>query len=386
MTKCPNCFQSLTADAYAWVCTTGRCEQEEDRLASRYAGVPVKLGTRYIERRPENHKGSWAPTREVSCPSCKEGMPDACPVCLYTLEPDWRSSETTCVAMNGARATGKSIYIAVAITQLRQLIMMDNRTLGYANDYTRETFTTVYERPLLEAMRLMPPTPRSNTDNSYQRQPLIFSIGSVKGVRRYLVVRDVAGEEMESPSPQSNHLDFLAHADGIFFMFDPLAVPSIRDRLVDLIPAQLQLGGDPSVVLGNLLNILGKAAPRLSIVLSKFDALQVLRQVDDLEWSSIMSNAGAAFLRDPSEATIRYDEPDGELLHEEVKSLLEKLGAKSIIIDLENPPAGQKIPYRFFAVSALGESPNGRQISARGLAPFRALDPLKWVLSANGAI
>jgi hypothetical protein len=288
--------------------------------------------------------------------------------------------------MNGARATGKSLYIAVVVKQLRQLARELGTTMQFANNSTRETYTQVYEQPLFLERGLMPPTPRSNTDNSYQREPLIFSLGMIKGVRRFVVIRDVAGEDMERPPSQATHLQFLAHADAVFFMFDPLAVPNVRAKLVDLVPAQLQSGGDPVVVLGNFLNLVGGSVPRLGVILSKFDALQELRQVEDVEWRSIMSNSGAAFLRDPSDDGTTYNSADGALLHEEVRSLLYKLDAGAIVLNLENPQDGRKIPYRFFAVSALGESPDGRELHARGIAPFRCLDPVKWVLNAVGVL
>ena len=62
------------------------------------------------------------------------------------------------------------------------------------------------------------------------------------------------------------------------------------------------------------------------MILSKFDALRVLRDVEGSEWSLIMSNAGAAYLRDTSDAQY-YDEAGGQLLHEEVRSLLTRLNA-----------------------------------------------------------
>lgn len=44
---------------------------------------------------------------------------------------------------------------------------------------------------------------------------------------------------------------------------------------------------------------IGSGEPRLAVILSKFDALRALRDVDGSEWSMVMSNAGAAYLRDP---------------------------------------------------------------------------------------
>lgn len=386
MTKCPNCFQNLPETAFAWVCQSGRCEQTDDPVAGRYAGVAVRGGTLTTETRPGDAKRNWKPQEAVACPVCNDPSTEACPLCHSPLLPGWRTAHVTCFAMNGARATGKSLYIAVVVKQLEQLTMRLGTTLAPANNRTREIYLKVYEQPLFEERGLMSPTPASNTEASYQREPLIFSLGMVKGLRRFIVIRDVAGEEMEEPPDQATHLQFLANADAVLFMFDPLAVPSVRARLVDLVPAQLRSGGDPVVVLNNFLNLVGGTVPRLGVILSKFDALQELRRVEDVEWRTIMSNTGAAFLRDPSQESATYDEDDGALLHEEVKSLLYQLDAGAVVLNLENPHDGRKIPYRFFAVSALGESPDGSQLNSRGIAPFRCLDPLKWVLSSTGVL
>ena len=40
--------------------------------------------------------------------------------------------------------------------------------------------------------------------------------------------------------------------------------------------------------------------------------------------------------------------------------------------------------FRYFGVSALGESPEGDLIHAGGIAPFRVLDPFKWALEVAG--
>jgi hypothetical protein len=385
MSNCPSCFNELTESMYFWICQSGKCEQAEDDVATTYRGAAVAYGTLQPDPRPVDAKRNWRGTRNLQCRLCSEAMSEACPVCHYILLPGWRDGQASCIAMNGARATGKSLYIAVVVKALEQLALRWNTTL-VMDAKTREIYTRVYERPLYVERGLLEPTPRSNTDSSYQRDPLIFSLGMLSGRRRYIVIRDVAGEEMETPPGRATHLQFLAHADCVFFMFDPLAVPSVRDKLVDLVPAQLRSGGDPSVVLNNFLNLVAGHTPRLAVILSKFDALQELRQVDDVTWSSIMSNSGAAFLRDPGEEHTAYDAEDGELLHEEVKSLLFELDARDIVTSLENPQDGRRVPYRFFAVSALGASPDGQQLNARGIAPFRILDPIKWVLSSVGVI
>ncbi len=98
-----------------------------------------------------------------------------------------------------------------------------------------------------------------------------------------------------------------------------------------------------------------------------------------------MSNAGASFMRDSS-ASRQYDELDGQLLHEEVRSLLLRLNGASIVTGVENPSNGIRLLQRYFVVSALGQPPAGNRLSRRGIAPFRCVDPLRWVTTGYGAL
>jgi hypothetical protein len=47
-------------------------------------------------------------------------------------------------------------------------------------------------------------------------------------------------------------------------------------------------------VLRSLLLAIGMGAPKLAVIVSKFDALRSLSGVEGSEWSHIFSNAGAA--------------------------------------------------------------------------------------------
>jgi hypothetical protein len=37
--------------------------------------------------------------------------------------------------------------------------------------------------------------------------------------------------------------------------------------------------------------------------------------------------------------------------------------------------------HRYFVISALGQPPAGNRLNSRGTAPFRCIDPLRWVTS-----
>lgn len=181
-----------------------------------------------------------------------------------------------------------------------------------------------YQQPLYERHRLVQSTLTLQMQTPGPREPLIFSIGIRDQIRRFLVIRDVAGEDLESGAMHAPQFRYFRNADGVFFMFDPLRVKGIRDQLHDLLAAQSYSAGDPRVLLSNVLLAIGAGRPKLAVILTKFDALRALSEVEGSAWSEIMSNAGAAYLLDNS-ASRYYDDNDGELLHEEVRSLLLRL-------------------------------------------------------------
>ncbi|AKK07024.1 hypothetical protein CMUST_13650 [Corynebacterium mustelae] len=302
------------------------------------------------------------------------------------LLPDWAESVTFCVAMAGARASGKSLYLAVVIKQLELLAQQrfPHITIEPADESTRIRYQEKYEKPLYQELKHMPPTPTSVNEDAYQRDPFIFSLGywpDPEGVSRhhYLVIRDVAGEDLENPNVDPLSMRFFKNCDLVIFLFDPLKVPSIATYLQGLIPTPRQLGGNPEDVFRNIVRLLGDSRPKLAVAVSKFDTLQELERLQDKqEWKSIMGNLGAGFRRDTG---FNYVYHSQWVLHLEIQSLLIKLEADRLLNMMAH--AYRAVPERlsYFAVSALGESPRGENLDRKGIAPYRVLDPLRWFLS-----
>lgn len=382
--KCPYCFLRLTANLYAFQCQ-GRCEPQPDPEGSALYGAPRQMRP-IVMIGPPPGANSWTPPQQITCQRCQGPMAECCPRCHHFLPPQWGDGTVTCIALAGARATGKSIYLGVLVKLLELFAEAHQTTLGFVDSASREMYTQIYEKPLYETRGIIAPTPRANLADSYQRQPLILSLGFINGVRRYVVLRDVAGEDLEGSVENSPHLRFFADASVVLFLFDPTRVPEVRNQLQDLIPAQLHEGGDPAVVLNNLNQLIGQGSPRLGIVLSKFDTMQALTGVADTELSRIMSHAGAAFQRDPGPLATGYDEADGALLHEEIRSLLQRLGGGHIVTAVERPHSGRVLPHRFFGVSALGAPTEGESLHDHGIASFRCLDPIRWALRTDQAL
>jgi Double-GTPase 2 len=318
----------------------------------------------------------------IRCPQCFAPLDVSrggrCPH-SHPLPNGWQHP-TTCIVMAGARTTGKSIFIAVMMHQLEQFARPRGMEVRPLDPQTRRTFEESYMRPLYEERGLLEATRR--VDIATQRDPLVFLLTLRDGTRHHLVIRDVAGEDLEKTDELTpGQLDFFAHADYVFFLFDPMQRSDIRARLRDFIPEHA-VGGDPKAVLDNTLHLVAEGRPRLAVILSKFDVMQALRAVEgSSEWTRIMQNPGAAFYRDPGPYH-GVNDADAELLHEEVRALLLKLDAASLVAAVERTPGG----HRFFAVSALGNSPDGPVVHPRGIAPFRCLDPLRWALAGTGVV
>ena len=384
MTKCPRCFTNLPTDRTAWL-PTAPDEVDVDEVATAYQGTPVRSGKVVALDRPATGGDQWAPDAAVVEEKVGGPAVEVCPTCHYRLPVAWRGAQATCIAMAGARATGKTVYVAVLVKTLQLLGERLNCVVEPATAETEMVYRELYEKPLYEERGILESTPAAHTSNQYQREPLIFSLGVWNGVRQFLVLRDVAGEDLENPNNvHVQHMRFFTHADGVVFMFDPLKVESVRQQLHDLVPVQERVGGDPRSVLRTVLTIIGDATPNLAVVLSKFDALQSLQHVDGSDWSEMMSHRGAGFSRDPSLQYAPYNEMDGRLVHEEVRSLLDKLEAKMMVMAVDQPHTGVALNSRFFAVSALGESPVGDRLHHNGISPFRCMDPVRWVLAQKG--
>ena len=383
MSKCPRCFTTLSPTNHLWTlpAQSGGTRYRDD-VASAYLGAPSECGPLYTWTRTPGYHGPPPPIEEASR-ALQGAAVEICPVCHYILPAGFREGHAICLALAGARATGKSLYIAVLIKQLELLCERFGVVLEPVTRATAQNYAAHYEAPLYQERGLLPPTPTVHTQAPNQREPLVFSIGVWHGVRRFLVLRDVAGEDLENGDMQAPPFQFFAHADAVFFMFDPLRVKAIRDQLQDLLPPQTFSGGDPRAVLGNLLLAVNPGQPKLAVILSKFDVLRALRDVQGSDWALVMSNGGATFLRDTSDGK-QYDDVGAELLDQEVRSLLVRLHGTSIVSAVESSSSGARLASRYFAVSALGHPPAGNRLHARGIAPFRVVDPVRWVTTQFG--
>lgn len=385
MSKCPRCFSHLPQAEFAFEALTGDTDVDPRSTAYR-GGHPVTTGR-------ISHYQSGPPTPEQVHADLGDSVVEVCPMCHYRLPSHWRNGNATCIAMGGARATGKTVYVAVMVKQLERLLERHGQEIVPVTQETERVFREVYEEGFRSARGMPAPTTGATAGGSYQHDPLVFSIGIWRGVREYLVIRDVAGEDLQAGADLSQGSTreawtFFAAADAVIFMFDPLAVQEIRDHLRDIMVLGAEDTNKPKEALRTVMRLMNASPPeaKLAVVLSKFDSLQILSRVQHAAWGRIMGNAGAAFNRDPGQTLQPYDDEDGVRLHCEVNSLLQKLEAGPVLTGLRDPQTDRRFHGRFFAVSALGESPTSNRFDPMGFAAFRCMDPVRWVYAQRGIL
>ncbi len=385
MSKCPLCFSDLDPTRARFHCANSECSEEStaEPLAEAYLGNKFTVKQHREEVRPSDFRGTWRPSGHQFCTSCGHEMERACPVCRYQIPQDIGESDVTCVALAGARATGKSVSIGVMRLFLEKLIEELRSSLNFEQRYSRTDEREEYIEQILTG-NIYPPTPPGTA------RSVMYSLGQIGGKRRYLAIRDIAGEDLEVNSSRIN-LSFLGRADLIIFLFDPLAIRSIRDALENLIPPQERPSAEqePQRVLQNVLRYIASGRPHLAVCLAKVDALQTLAGHNN-PISPVFANPGTTLVRESTQRTQGagpgYDVDAAELLSEEVRSTLMLLNGTVIVNMVENPANKTVLPHRFFATSALGDAANGQVLPPRGITPFRVLDPLLWIFHKKGII
>ncbi len=378
MTSCPWCFTPLGADQAMFVCV-GSCPPQADPQKSTWAGKRGQTTSPITAVAKGPNDKRWALPTAMACRVCGGATQECCPVCHFAYPRGWRAGDAVTIAFSGARSTGKTVYLGVLVHFLSLAMQSRHRAFGYADEASRREFDT-YEKQLFEAQGLPAATGAAATQPNFM--PMVIELGEHAGRQRYLVVRDVAGEELEDGGVKE-HLGFFARADLVVFLFDPLRVPEIQAQVRDRIAARQVLGGEPTAVLARVLELMGHRG-RLAICMSKFDIMHQLASVEGSAYQAIMGNLGSAMRQDvgplgtPSTG-------DQALLDAEVRSLLATAHAANLV-NTVGAAEQRGVRCRYFAVSALGNPPDARGVHPHGIAPFRVLDPVLWVLQEEGAI
>jgi hypothetical protein len=397
---CPYCYEQFAEREIQFRCTGRpsrrgkRCAPEIDELLRDRTGFGSALPPAFAA---DGRMSSAA------CPRCGDvSTTRICPVCHSQLPVHFGKVRSRLIALVGGKEAGKTVFLTVLVHELMHRVgERFGAAISGADDNTLHRFAGDYEQPLYREARLLAPTTPAETPN---RVPIVFRfstagngpfspngrLGRLARSGRFglggpqhtlLSFFDTAGEDLRSRRSVEHNVRYLAAADGIVLLLDPLQMRGARQLAApgSRLPTPGTTDDEPATVLENITDLVLATAGRkpneligkpLAIVFSKMDVL-----LHDLRETSP--------LRRPPLQAPYFDERDSQEVHTEIQRLLARWEGSRIdqIAQLHYRH------YRYFGVSALGETPTqDNRVSARGIRPYRVADPFMWTLAQLGAI
>jgi len=390
--NCPYCYETFPAREVQFRCHARltkegkRCTLRQDEQLAAHRGIRRDLGPVFAARGlAAGH------TNSATCPDCG-GVSNyrVCPVCHSQLPAQFGMVSSRMVGMAGAKDSGKTVYMTVLLHELRNRVGAQfGAALMGADDETLRRFGTEYEDQLYDRRQMFPTTRRAAA-NDNRVDPLVFRFtaapgapGALRGARpqqSLMSFFDTAGEDFESQDSVDINTRYLACADGILLLLDPLQMKGARDLAAPgtPLPGTGPLYQSPETILTRVTERLlrqnrgsnERIGKPIAVVFTKLDALW--HTFDDASPLRTAPPRGGTF-------------SDGDSLdaHEQIRHLLRDWNGAQIDQILRN----HYPRHRFFGISALGQRPTAdNAVAASGIQPYRVADPLLWLLSEFGAV
>ena len=390
--SCPYCYNGFT-EREIWFRCSGRIGPEGKRCEP-VADNLLRTRTGFIGALPPAFDADGR-QRAANCPVCHaESTTRICPACHSQLPVHFGKVRSRMIALVGAKESGKTVYMTVLVHELMHRVGEDlNAAISGADDSTRLRFASEYEQPLYRDARLLASTTTAATRD---RAPLVFRFtteghgplggrlgrnGAGEPQRTLLSFFDTAGEDLRSAQSVEENVRYLAAADGVVLLLDPLQMRRARQLAAPgtRLPTPGVASDEPANVLENITDLImakegvkpsQRISKPLAIVFTKMDAL-----LHDLKETSP--------LLQPPAHTPYFDDQDSLEVHTEIQRLLARWEGSRI----DQIARKNYRDYRYFGVSALGETPTEEnRVSPRGIRPYRVTGPFMWMLALFGAI
>jgi hypothetical protein len=394
---CPYCYEEISGQQ-AWFRCTGRmspkgkrCPGQVDPVLRDRAGFAGAVPPAFAVGHRKN---------AATCPKCEGQTGIAiCPVCHRRLPVHFGRVGSQLIVPVGAKEAGKSVFMTVLVHELMHRTGQQlNAAITGADDDTRQRFAQEYEKPLYRESRLLRPT---TTAGDRSRAPLVFRFTSERRPPRFLngplaqagplgsrdpqhtllSFFDAAGEDLRSQQSTEQNVHPLTAADGILLLLDPLQMRGARELAAPgtRLPTPGGTADDPAGVFEIVTDLLRgqdgdkpdqKIGKPLAIVFTKMDTL-------------LHSLKATSPLLQPPPRGRYFDERDSLTVHTEIQRLLARWEGTRI----DQIARLNYRTYRYFGVSALGESPTeDNRVCARGIRPYRVTSPVLWLLAQFGTI
>ncbi|GAA3849902.1 hypothetical protein GCM10022403_096860 [Streptomyces coacervatus] len=390
---CPYCFARAAASALPYRClsrgggsVSRACDPVRDEVWEAFKGPAI--GAQAAVRGPLFHprRGLRPRGGRVPCPDCAVPTPTrVCKECHSDFPSDYCDQESRIIALVGAVSVGKSTCVTVLMHELRHRVGHTFRAAVAAMGGDTQTRDRDLERDLYDLGLMPDPT---TTAARALNDPLLYRL-SLPGGRRgtgtrhtALVFFDAAGEDLSGIEAMNRYTGYLAAADGIILLIDPLQLPSVREELSasgPLLPfepaPQQRIAADVATQLRShgRRGSGGRLHTPLAVALTKTDMVRPLLPAHS-----------------PLHANARHDdgvlhESDRLAVHEEVRSLLIGWDGGELCRRLDRDFS--RVSY--FGFSALGAPPPAGapdKAPPGGPQPVRIEDPLLWLLAEQGLL
>jgi len=374
---------------------------EEDKHLLRYKGL---IGAPELKPKVITAATVRGLPSHAICTCGERSTWKVCPACHNDLPSDFGKARSYTIALIGAKDVGKSHYVTVLIHELKNRI---GRDFGFPvtslDDQTRKRYNDNLRR-LFEQNEVMSET-TSAMSNAEVRYPMIYQIKPDRhffGLNLYhlasklnlnhiinrvsntstfeevnVVFFDTAGEDLSDLSVMKTVNKYIANADGLILLLDPLQVPVVRDKLKNKENVRLPDAiTDQQTIVDRVINLIQAARSiepsskiniPVAVAFSKMDALDSI--VDRMLLSG-SSHRGY------------FDIDDAEKTHELFIGYLDQWFGGNMLRQLER----YFVSFAFFGFSTLGSSPDDSGRLSKGISPYRIEDPLLWILYKKGII
>ena len=362
---CPYCYGEHTVKTCVLKCSYNAPGTKD----TCYKGI-VKDAQKNI---PDKYKESC-----MKCTHARKAL--HCPVLGKEIPLKCAQIAAFPIALIGAKASGKSNYIAVLINEIRKHMTSPlNCSLDItANQETVDTYRDVYASPFNEGKAEAVDT----TDKTVAVPPLIYPLSFNKSKKNVLLTfYDTAGENLDLVDRMDVMNQYIPNSKGIILLLDPLQVPGIRAQLDGKMKLPPKFS-DPVAILSRVVGIIRNVKninPKqkidipIALAFTKIDALEqfgIISPTDCLARESEHLSRGAYVASEHESTKYEMEGILGQFIGKEVMEMLENFKSWSI-----------------FGLTALGSIPNEQNVITTGeVRPRRVLDPLLWILAEKGFI
>lgn len=365
-TLCPYCFKEIKLKGLSMRCSSASCLDGVTRHVIPYKGL--KLDRNGYGECDVCHKT----TRTLVCDQCGQDLPDTI-----------RESETKIISIVGAKASGKSYYVATLLRQIKENGLL-SRVAGISANFLPESksiYDSRYKKNLDSRSKLE--GTRHVSDLIKDNPPLLMNMTFIKKNKKFDYTYsffDAAGESFDDPSTLASVTPYIAHSEAIIIILDPCQIKQVNSAVVSRYPKLGQaVISETSYtdIIDNVARVVYNAQrldPKkkikipLCVAFSKWDLL--INTPDLLPAGLVIS--------DPSVSSAAgYNEALVEKASDELRSLLSEWES-SVVTAAEL----RFETVRYFGFSAWGMgSPDG--MSPPDIASYRVEDPMLWIMNKN---